>query len=148
MPRSKGAFPTERVAQLAVAFALMTITWKLGGCAPPSRAAAPRGSGGTSGGGSGGSAPGGNDAGAATGDDTRDDDLAVAPAPPPPVVSGLTVEPNPNSVLSCYVSWTTDVAATSEVQFGADSPQFRIVHDEVTTEHRVLVIGMHAETAY
>src|SRR6187399_1907969 len=37
-----------------------------------------------------------------------------------PVVSGLLVEPNPNNVLSCFVSWTTDVAASSEVRFGVD----------------------------
>jgi hypothetical protein len=65
-----------------------------------------------------------------------------------PVLSGLLVEPNPNSTLSCFVSWTTDVVATSEVQFGIDGYQFRIAETEAVTVHRVLVIGMHAETAY
>jgi hypothetical protein len=65
-----------------------------------------------------------------------------------PVMSGLTIEPNPNNNLSCYVSWTTDVAASSEVQFGAGGYQFHIVADESVTAHRVLVIGMHASTAY
>jgi hypothetical protein len=65
-----------------------------------------------------------------------------------PIVSGLTIEPNPNSTIACYVSWTTDVAASSEVQFGAGEYQFRIVHDEPVTAHRVLVIGMHASTDY
>jgi hypothetical protein len=58
------------------------------------------------------------------------------------------VEPNPNSTLSCFVSWTTDVVATSEVQFGIDGYQFRIAETEAVTAHRVLVIGMHAETEY
>jgi hypothetical protein len=72
----------------------------------------------------------------------------VAPSTTAPVVSGLTVEPNPNSTLSCYVSWTTDVAASSEVQFGAGQYQFHIVHAELVTAHRVLVIGLHASTDY
>ena len=65
-----------------------------------------------------------------------------------PVVSELLIEPNPNSTLSCFVSWTTDVVSSSEVQFGVDEYQFHIVRDEAVTAHRVLVIGMHAETAY
>ena len=66
----------------------------------------------------------------------------------PPTVSGITIEPNPNNNLSCYVSWTTDVAANSEVAFGADQPEFRILEEELVTQHRVLVIGMHATTDY
>jgi len=65
-----------------------------------------------------------------------------------PVVSGLLVERNPNSTLSCYVVWTTDVEADSEVQFGVDGYQFHIVDTEAVTAHRVLVVGMHAETDY
>ena len=65
-----------------------------------------------------------------------------------PVVSGLLVEPNPNNVLSCFVSWATDVAASSEVRFGVDGYQFHIVQTESVSAHRVLVIGMHAQTSY
>ena len=65
-----------------------------------------------------------------------------------PVVSGLLIEPNPTNVLSCFVSWTTDAPSSSEVQFGVDGYQFRIGRTESVTSHRVLVIGMHAETAY
>ena len=65
-----------------------------------------------------------------------------------PVASGLVIEPNSNNTLSCYVSWTTDVAASSEVQFGLDGYQFHIVNSEAVTAHRVLVIGMHAESVY
>jgi hypothetical protein len=66
----------------------------------------------------------------------------------PPEISELSIEPNPNSALSCYVVWKTDVVASSEVDFGIDQYQFRIVSDEPTTEHRVLVIGMHAASRY
>lgn len=65
-----------------------------------------------------------------------------------PAVSDLLIEPNPNNTLSCYVSWKTDLAANSEVQFGQDTYQFRIVSAAETTDHRVLVIGMHAEKQY
>jgi hypothetical protein len=73
-------------------------------------------------------------------------ELPVADAPP--VISGLVVEPNPNSTISCYVSWVTDQPATSEVQFGAGDVEFRITSTDAVTEHRVLVIGMHAESEY
>jgi hypothetical protein len=65
-----------------------------------------------------------------------------------PVLSGLTITPNPNNNLSCTVAWTTDVASTSEVQFGAASYQFHIVDGTPVTAHEVLVIGMYATTTY
>jgi len=65
-----------------------------------------------------------------------------------PVVSNLTIEPNPNSTISAYASWTTDEPGNSEVQFGIGDVEFRIVSDELVTEHRVLVIGMHADSDY
>jgi hypothetical protein len=63
-------------------------------------------------------------------------------------ITNLSVRANPNSVLSAYVSWTTGEAATSKVQFGVDGVQWEIAHEEATTEHEVLVIGMHAKTKY
>jgi len=63
-------------------------------------------------------------------------------------ITELRVEHNPNSVLSCFVSWITDLPTSSEVQFGVDGYQFRVHDDAELTEHRVLVIGMHAETEY
>ena len=64
-------------------------------------------------------------------------------------ISNLTVSPNPNMTISCFVSWTTETPANSEVQFGAaDQLQFRIVDDELVVDHEVLVIGMHAEEDY
>lgn len=63
-------------------------------------------------------------------------------------VSNLTIEPNPRMSLGAYVSWTTTEPANSEVQFGVDGPTFRVVDASEVTEHRVHVIGMHAETSY
>jgi hypothetical protein len=60
----------------------------------------------------------------------------------------LTIEPNPNSVLSCYVSWKTDSPANSVVQFGVDAYQWEISDDTMVTDHKVLVIGMRSEKAY
>lgn len=60
----------------------------------------------------------------------------------------VTIEPNPNSVLSAYVSWTTPEPASSVVQFGAGELTWEIEGDANVTDHRVLVIGMRAETEY
>jgi len=65
-----------------------------------------------------------------------------------PVISNLTIEKNPNSVISVYVNWTTDLATNSEVQFGEGGFAFSISDDSTVTKHRVLVIGMHAKTTY
>ena len=63
-------------------------------------------------------------------------------------ITNLAIEPNPRMTLSAYVSWTTSEAANSEVQFGIDGYQYRIVDPNEVTEHRVHVVGMHPETAY
>lgn len=63
-------------------------------------------------------------------------------------VSNLKIEANPRMSLSCYVSWTTDQPANSEVDFGVGTYALRVASSELVTEHRVHVIGMHAETAY
>ena len=63
-------------------------------------------------------------------------------------LSNLEIERNPNMTISCFVSWTTAEPASSEVQFGEDGYAFRIHDDALVTEHRVLVIGMHAESNY
>lgn len=60
----------------------------------------------------------------------------------------LSIEPNPNSVLSAYVSWTTPEPATSLVQFGAGELSWEIEGEAAVTEHRVLVIGMRGDTLY
>jgi hypothetical protein len=104
-----------------------------GGCGSPSRASGGQPSdGGGTGGAAGSGGAGGNRATATT----------------IPVLAGLTITPNPNNTLSCFVTWTTDVASTSEVQFGAGSYQFHIVDGTPVTAHNVLVIGMYATTTY
>ncbi|MBN2718638.1 MAG: hypothetical protein JXX14_22525, partial [Deltaproteobacteria bacterium] len=65
-----------------------------------------------------------------------------------PLMDALTITPNPNMTISCLVSWTTDIPATSEVRFGKDGLEFRIVDDALLTTHRITVIGMQAETTY
>ena len=63
-------------------------------------------------------------------------------------LSGLKIDPNPRMTLSCYVSWTTSAAASSEVQFGVGGYQLRVLDSSQVTSHKVHVVGMHAETAY
>ena len=63
-------------------------------------------------------------------------------------LTNLKIDPNPNMTISCFVSWTTAEPAASEVDFGEQDYEFRIRDATLVTGHRVLVIGMHAETAY
>jgi len=60
----------------------------------------------------------------------------------------LTIEPNPNSVVSCLVSWKTDAPASSVVQFGLTDYLYEISDDTMVTDHKVTVIGMRAEQMY
>ena len=65
------------------------------------------------------------------------------------VITDVVIEDNPNSVLSCFVNWTTPLPATSVVEFGPGiSYAYRTADDALVTNHRVLVIGMTAETLY
>ncbi len=63
-------------------------------------------------------------------------------------LSGFKIDPNPNMTISCFVSWTTTEAASSEVDFGEGAYAFRIRDATPVTDHRVLVIGMHAQKTY
>jgi arylsulfate sulfotransferase len=71
----------------------------------------------------------------------------------PPITDAAVVR-NDQIDLTCFVTWTTPEPATSAVQFGeaADgaSPSYdRVVEDAtLKTEHRMLVVGMHASTPY
>lgn len=66
----------------------------------------------------------------------------------PEAIEDLTIEPNPNNVLSCFVSWRTASPATSVVEFGEDAYAFRISDDTRVRDHRVLVIGMREARTY
>ena len=65
------------------------------------------------------------------------------------VISGLRVEQNPNNVLSCVVSWRTNLPASEAVEFGAAGQlSWRVRGTTLGTQHRLLVIGLHQRTAY
>lgn len=63
-------------------------------------------------------------------------------------VSELSTETNAKMPLGCYVEWKTDEAANSVVQFGLSELDQQVVVDELVTEHRVYVLGMHAGETY
>ncbi len=61
------------------------------------------------------------------------------------VLTDVVVEANPANPLSCFVRWTTDVPATTVVEFGEGGEYTHRVSDgERVTDHEALVIGLHA----
>jgi len=105
------------------------------------------GSGATSGAGAGGTTGGSAGAGAGAGSGGEGAGGAGGGGPVGSLTN-LMIEPNPKNVLSCFVSWTTDVPAASLVQFGLGGYQWEIADDALVTDHRVLVIGMRASEMY
>ncbi len=86
------------------------------------------------------------------GPDARPDLLPDVPpdAAAPLLIIDVKVESNPRSVLSCFVSWRTSEAASSQVEYwevGA-AVGHRVSLPGARINHRVLVFGMHAETAH
>ena len=72
---------------------------------------------------------------------------AAPDAPPPLTISKVKVEVNPNSVLSCFVSFSTNTVAQPFVEFtrsGAPHVIYRIEGRKPGLQHRQLVYGMHA----
>jgi hypothetical protein len=66
-----------------------------------------------------------------------------------PIIRNLAIVPNPNNDLSCFVSWTTNVPATSAVEFGQSGEyEHRIGDEELVLDHEVFVMGMHADAEY
>lgn len=63
-------------------------------------------------------------------------------------IEDLTITANPNNVLSAWASWTTSEPSSSLVQFGAGELTWEVEGADNVTEHRVLIIGMHASTEY
>ena len=94
--------------------------------------------------GSGGASASGGSGGGGSGGASGMSDPGTAPS----AVTGLKIDPNPMNVLSCFVSWTTDKAASSTVQFGQNGYQWEISDATLVTDHKVLVIGMHAQQMY
>jgi len=74
--------------------------------------------------------------------------VACAGAEPPGAITGLTVDANPNSVLSVFARWTTDRPASSTVQFGAGRYEWELGDAALVTDHRVLVIGLRHSQSY
>jgi len=69
---------------------------------------------------------------------------------PDPGITDADVHDQPACLLTCRVTWSTEEAATSWVEFGAvgGGDRFRVGDEIEATEHDVLVLGMHAETDY
>ncbi len=61
-----------------------------------------------------------------------------------------TMVVNPICDISCVITWTTDEAASSWVEFGEEGQGYtlRIGSDESVTDHEVIVVGMHPSTNY
>ena len=115
------------------------------------RAGSDGGSSGDTGGGTGGlSGTGGNRFGGAGGTNTGDTggQTGTDPGNGPTAISGLKIEDNPKSVLSAFVSWTTDEPGNSVVQFGQGKYEWEVSDSTLVTSHKVLIIGMYASKSY
>lgn len=65
------------------------------------------------------------------------------------VISNLAVQHNPNSTISCFVTWTTNLPAVSWVEFGeSKNHAFRTQDGPPATDHFLLIIGMQARKTY
>ena len=59
------------------------------------------------------------------------------------------ITPNPANVLSCYVTWKTNVATASRVEFQASGEKhFFVASSELVKNHSLFVFGMHVQTSY
>ncbi len=64
-------------------------------------------------------------------------------------VLDASVKTNPVCDISAVVTWTTDDPASSWVEVSQDGAGlFRVGDEALSTEHEVIVVGMHAEGAY
>ena len=68
----------------------------------------------------------------------------------PPMIADLELLDNPHNVLSVTLRWSTDVPATSVVEFGEAGTLAHWTGDEdtLTTEHEVVVFGMRSDRTY
>jgi hypothetical protein len=99
-------------------------------------------------GGSGGSGGAGGGAGGAGGDGGSGGQGGTSTVTGQLSVTGLKIEANPKNVLSAFVSWTTDKAADSVVQFGQGKYEWEVSDSAQVTSHKVLIIGMYAGKSY
>lgn len=65
----------------------------------------------------------------------------------PLLITDLAIEENPNSVLTFWVTWSTNRPASSTVEYGEDTSYASSRGtDDLVLDHRVLVVGCPAET--
>jgi len=77
-----------------------------------------------------------------------DDDDSAEPAAPFSLVD-LELIDHPDNVLSTFVRWTTDVPASSRVEFGEGGEyRFFVEEPELVVEHELFVFGLHPKSAY
>ncbi len=79
-------------------------------------------------------------------EDGDDDDSSTGPAF---AITDVQIDDHPNSVLSCIVRWTTDVPATTRVEWGSgNDPRYFLEDTELVTDHEIVIIGMRPETEH
>ena len=77
-------------------------------------------------------------------DEIPDEDTVLQP-----MITNIKIEPNPNSVISCIVSWDTDIESDATVKFFADDTPIFIIEDKrIGNQHRVVVVGMKQDRTY
>lgn len=76
--------------------------------------------------------------------------VPTPPEPAPPVLSDVTATPDAVDGTQTTITWTTDVAADSQVQYGLTETydQSSPLDGELVTNHTVTLTGLTAATAY
>lgn len=61
-----------------------------------------------------------------------------------------TLEDNPVCAISCVITWTTQEPASSWIEFGESGKGYsqKIGTDDLSTDHEVIVVGMHTKKSY
>ena len=78
-----------------------------------------------------------------------DDDTPPGPPAGPLTLSDFAIQPSPRNVVSCYVTLTTSEPARVAVEVGKDAAYtFRVRDDTLAVAHKVIVFGLHADTAW
>lgn len=90
----------------------------------------------------------GEDTPTPTESDATPTEADATPTPAQGSALSATIKANEGCDLSAIVTWTTAEPASSWVQFGEGEFTQEIGDDTLTTEHRVVVIGMHADSDY
>lgn len=75
---------------------------------------------------------------------------SIDTTPPPPVITNVVATPDAADGTLCTVTWTTDVAADSQVHYGADASygSSSVLEPGMVTEHTVALSGLTVATEY